>query len=602
MSFDEEFEKIYENDTVLPERLAGEYTIVSCLKYTEERRVYIISDKAGKKYILKVGEGENADRLENEYRIVSYIRKTDDTDAFPDALSLFRENDCAYYIREFAEGITLRDRIEKHGTYSGKEACAAAYSICENIEKLHSLPERMICRDIKPENIVIAPDGKYLMIDLDAARTVKSDHENDTVCLGTRTTAAPEQFGFGQTDERTDVYAVGMLMLYMISGEYDKKALDRGRISRIIEHATRFDPERRYAGISKLKAALSPKRKTTAFAVAAAVCAAAVTAAIFFIPRDKEKEIQPVGGITAQSDHTVSTEAAENASVFVTMSSSAVTEITQDTTETQNTENAPGSSAYFVTDPVGDKISDLYLEMNTGWVLNSDGSYSYTCREDNERILFTLPVGEHFPLKDLKSTTVLVNTSGQTAWVLLHAPDTRGEWICSHPMGIADKKQRVILNSPYGVAENVFFTTEDLLTGSVITLSGIGYSDKLYDGPDIWIDNGDGSYTFTKDTVDALSLSVETDTDLSKVNYVYADIEIRGKMGCTVCGFNTDGGFTYCDGYEAENESKRLCWNVGSKNYNGRIAERPALDCYFLSDELTVTVKKIIFSEEPIDE
>lgn len=602
MSFDEEFEKIYENDNVLPERLAGEYTIVSCLKYTDERRVYIISDKAGKKYILKVGEGGNADRLENEYRIVSYIRKADDTDAFPGAVSLLREDDRAYYIREFAEGITLRDRIEKYGTYSGKEACAAAYLICENIEKLHSLPERMICRDIKPENIVISPEGQYRMIDFDAARTVKSDHDNDTVCLGTRTTAAPEQFGFGQTDERTDVYAVGMLMLYMISGEYDKKALDRGRASRIIEHATRFDPERRYAGISKLKAALSPKRKTAAFAVAAAVFAVLVTAVILFVPRDMQKDVEPVGGITAQSDDTVSTEAAENASVFVIMSSSDVAEITQDTTGTLNTENTPEASAYFVTDPVGDKISDLYLEMNTGWVLNSDGSYSYTCREDNERIVFTLPVGEYYPLNELKSTTMLVNTSGQTAWVLLHAPDTRGEWICSHPMGIADKKQRVILNSPYGVAENVFFSTEDLLNGSVITLSGIGYSDKLYDGPDIWIDNGDGSYTFTKDTVDALSLPIDTDADLSEVNYVYADIEIRGKMGCTMCGFNADGGFTYCDGYEAENESKRLCWNVGRKNYNGRIAEQPALDCYFLSDELTVTVRNIVLSEKAIDQ
>ena len=278
MSFDEEFANTYKNDFRLPERISGTYSVFSCLKYTEDRQVFLLIGKDKRKYILKTGTGENTDRLENEYRIAAYINGECGSDEFPRNVQFFREGKNAYYIREYIEGTTLRDKIEKEGPYSEKAALSAAYSICTVLEKLHSLPEKTICRDIKPENIIVSDDGSLHLIDLDAARIVKEDQDNDTVCLGTRTTAAPEQFGFGQTDEKTDVYAVGMLLTYLVSGGYDTGSMKRSQTASVIKRATRFDPDKRYPSMLSMKKAM--RRGSFAPAAIALTCIIGLAAVI----------------------------------------------------------------------------------------------------------------------------------------------------------------------------------------------------------------------------------------------------------------------------------------------------------------------------------
>ena len=67
-----------------------------------------------------------------------------------------------------------------------------------------------------------------------------------------------------------------------------------------------------------------------------------------------------------------------------------------------------------------------------------------------------------------------------------------------------------------------------------------------------------------------------------------------------IAGFNSEDGFTYCDGYNLKNESKHLCWDLKHDLSNGKICQSLAFDCYFNSDYLTATVKNIVFSEKPI--
>lgn len=118
----------------------------------------------------------------------------------------------------------------------------------------------MIHRDIKPENIVVTPGGEVVFIDFGTMRSYKKDGSHDTFVVGTRGTAAPEQYGYTQTDQRTDVYAIGQTMLYMVSESYEMNQLSECAVSRrmkkIIEKACSFEPDKRYGDAAQLRRAV----------------------------------------------------------------------------------------------------------------------------------------------------------------------------------------------------------------------------------------------------------------------------------------------------------------------------------------------------------
>ena len=118
----------------------------------------------------------------------------------------------------------------------------------------------MIHRDIKPENIVVTPGSEVVFIDFGTMRSYKKDGSRDTFVVGTRGTAAPEQYGYTQTDQRTDVYAIGQTMLYMVSESYEMNQLSECAVSRrmkkIIEKACSFEPDKRYGDAAQLRRAV----------------------------------------------------------------------------------------------------------------------------------------------------------------------------------------------------------------------------------------------------------------------------------------------------------------------------------------------------------
>ena len=106
-------------------------------------------------------------------------------------------------------------------------------------------------RDIKPENVIMR-GRRAVLIDFDAARLHKPEQESDTQVLGTTGFAAPEQYGLSQSDVRTDIYALGVLMNVMLTGEHPSKRLAEGRMGRVIERCTRVNPEKRYKDVLHL--------------------------------------------------------------------------------------------------------------------------------------------------------------------------------------------------------------------------------------------------------------------------------------------------------------------------------------------------------------
>ena len=131
-------------------------------------------------------------------------------------------------LEEYIEGPLLSDRLETVKGDAAKVRQLGA-ALCDAMGCLHS--RGIIHRDIKPENVILqAGSGTLKLIDLTAARVRHPalPGSADTVCLGTAPYAAPEQFGVAQTDERTDIYAAGVLLNILMTGQHPSQALCRG--------------------------------------------------------------------------------------------------------------------------------------------------------------------------------------------------------------------------------------------------------------------------------------------------------------------------------------------------------------------------------------
>ena len=162
------------------------------------------------------------------------------------------------YLTSFMEYCAEKPLKEEDVIRLGIDLCKALeYCQCQNI----------IHRDIKPENIVITPGGEAVFIDFGTMRSYKKDGSRDTFVVGTRGTAAPEQYGYTQTDQRTDVYAIGQTMLYMVSESYEMDQLSECNVSRklkkVIEKACSFEPNKRYTDASELSRAIEKCQKNS---------------------------------------------------------------------------------------------------------------------------------------------------------------------------------------------------------------------------------------------------------------------------------------------------------------------------------------------------
>ena len=125
--------------------------------------------------------------------------------------------------------------------------------VCRARWVLHSIGA--VHRDVKPENIILR--GKEaVLIDFDAARFHKPELDTDTQILGTTGFAAPEQYGLSQSDIRTDIYAVGILINVMLTGQHPSKELAEGRMGWSVDRCTHVNPQRRYKNVLRLMEAL----------------------------------------------------------------------------------------------------------------------------------------------------------------------------------------------------------------------------------------------------------------------------------------------------------------------------------------------------------
>ncbi len=150
---------------------------------------------------------------------------------------------------EYIDGEVLTDYI-RNGNLTEEWCIDIANQICEAMNCLHNHQPPIIHRDIKPSNIIINSKGELKLIDFDSARLYKADIDNDTRLLGTEKYAAPEQYGFSQTDCRSDIYSFGVVLEKFTGFLTENK---QKQWKRLVEKCTLFAPDSRYQSVSEIK-------------------------------------------------------------------------------------------------------------------------------------------------------------------------------------------------------------------------------------------------------------------------------------------------------------------------------------------------------------
>lgn len=186
----------------------------------------------------------------------------------PRVIDIFYEEDNLYMVEDYIEGETLESYINRNRPVDDQEICRIVISISDIIAYLHSFDPPIIYRDLKPSNIMITSSGKVILIDFGISRVYKQDGSRDTIYMGSKGYAAPEQYGVEQTCKQTDIYGLGAVMYFIVKGKapstlfealkdesYDEKVDDGLKI--IIQKAMQIDKNTRYISIEELQSDIS---------------------------------------------------------------------------------------------------------------------------------------------------------------------------------------------------------------------------------------------------------------------------------------------------------------------------------------------------------
>ena len=228
---------IYDN---LMTAVHDEYDMVRLIKKSEWGEVSLIRHRdSGTRFIFRHFYGNSE----------VYQKLLDISCAnLPQIMEVGEKNQRTALLEEYVQGDTLGEILEG-GLLTTAEAKQIARQLCCALWVLHSMG--VVHRDVKPDNVIIR-GSEAVLIDFDASRIYKNETQEDTQILGTTGFAAPEQYGLSQSDGRADIYALGVLLNIMLTGEHPSRKLASGRMGRIVQRCTMVNPAKRYRNILHL--------------------------------------------------------------------------------------------------------------------------------------------------------------------------------------------------------------------------------------------------------------------------------------------------------------------------------------------------------------
>lgn len=166
----------------------------------------------------------------------------------PKVCAVFKGDNNLIVIEEYIEGKTLAELL-KEGPFRTEKVVTIIRELSQIVKELHSLDRPIIHRDIKPSNVMVTGRDEVYLLDMNVAKWYDPDESEDTRLLGTLYYAAPEQLGYGfsASTEKSDIYAIGMLLNVMVTGKLPKEEKATGDIWSIIEKCIRLEPSERYS-------------------------------------------------------------------------------------------------------------------------------------------------------------------------------------------------------------------------------------------------------------------------------------------------------------------------------------------------------------------
>jgi len=261
------------DDSQYPKAFLQKYEMMECLSNNEVGETFLIREKdSGEYFISKCYFKCWPDFHATQWEVFKNIHH----DGLPAFIGDYENEKVFISVRSHVPGRSLDEAVTAFPMDRGR-VVSIARQICEILIYLHRQAPPIIHRDIKPQNIIVDDRGKVTLIDFGISRVYDSTSRVDTICLGTRDFAAPEQYGFSQTDCRTDIFSLGVLLTWLLTGELElaeaRKKLPQNRLGRIIRKCTAFDPEDRYQNAQQVLDALSGRmmRRRAVFVCLASV-------------------------------------------------------------------------------------------------------------------------------------------------------------------------------------------------------------------------------------------------------------------------------------------------------------------------------------------
>jgi serine/threonine protein kinase len=231
---------------------------------------------SGKLWALKELRPQTEDKAEratarNLFEQEAKLLRDLDHVNIPKIADVFEENGRACLVMEFVWGESLEKRLDAtNAPLLETDVLKWAIQLCEALQYLHTRQPPIIFRDMKPSNVMVTNTGVVKLIDFGIARTYKVGKKRDTVAMGSENYAAPEQWGKGQTDARSDVYALGATMYHLLAnmaptpaflpseplplGNYNS-ALSKNTIA-LIEKAMARERQNRFQSAPEMREAL----------------------------------------------------------------------------------------------------------------------------------------------------------------------------------------------------------------------------------------------------------------------------------------------------------------------------------------------------------
>ena len=255
--------------------IQGKYEILKLIGKGGMSKVYLAMDQnLNKQWAVKEIEKRAWDKnnkvvIQSAMAEANMIKKLDHP-ALPRIVDIIDKEDIIYVVMDYIEGEPLNSVLAKYGAQPQETVIEWAKQLCLVLDYLHTRKPPIIYRDMKPANVMLQPDGNIKLIDFGIAREYKEQNLADTVSLGTKGYAAPEQFGGkGQTDARTDVYCLGVTLYHLLTGQnpceppyeiypirYWNPQLSSG-LEAIILKCTQMNPQDRYQSCAELLYALN---------------------------------------------------------------------------------------------------------------------------------------------------------------------------------------------------------------------------------------------------------------------------------------------------------------------------------------------------------